>query len=81
MSEDKVVPFQPNPKVEPGRGGGDGVDARLARLETEMKHMATKEDLQKLKIWILGGVLGGIVAAIVAAIPIALFVAKVFFPS
>lgn len=85
MSEDKVVPFQPNPKVEPG-GGGDGVDARLravedrlVRLETRMEYMATKEDLQKLKIWILGGVLGGIFAAIVAAIPIALFVVKVFF--
>lgn len=78
MSEDKVVPFQPNPNAEPG-GGGDGVDARLravedrlARLETRMEYMATKEDIQKLKIWVLSGALG-------TGIPIALLVVKVFF--
>lgn len=73
-----------DPKNEPGRGsgGGDGVDARLrgveeclARLETQMKYMATKEDIQTLKIWILGGIMG----SVVATIPIALFVVKAFF--
>lgn len=66
------------PKDEPG-GGGDGVDARLraveerlARLETRMDYMATKEDIQKLKIWVLGGALG-------SGIPIVLLVVKVFF--
>lgn len=78
------------PKDEPGggAGGGAGVDAllraveeRLARLETRMDYMATKEDIENLKIWILGGALGSVVAAIVAAIPIALLVVKAFFLS
>lgn len=62
--------------------GGDGVDARLrgveerlARLENRMDYMATKEDIQTLKIWILGGIIG----SVVATIPIALFVVKAFF--
>ena len=84
MSEDKVIHLQSNSNAEPGGGGGgDGVDARLrrveerlVRLETQMKYMATKEDIQKLKIWVLGGVLG----SVFAAIPIALLVVKVFFP-
>lgn len=70
------------PKDEPG-GGGDGVDARLraveeclARLETRMENMATKEDLQKLKIWFLGGALGSVVVAVF----ITLLVVKVFSP-
>ena len=53
----------------------DGVDARLravedrlARLETRMEYMATKEDIQKLKIWVLFSALG-----------IALLVIKGFF--
>ena len=71
------------PKNEPGGGGGDGGDARLraveerlARLETRMDYMATKEDIQKLKIWFLW-VLGGMLGTVV--IPIALLVVKVFF--
>lgn len=70
------------PKDESGGGGGDGVDARLrgveerlARLENRMDYMATKEDVQTLKIWILGGIMG----SVVATIPIALFVVKAFF--
>ena len=74
MSENKVVQLQSNPEAEPGGGGGDGVDARLrtverlARLETHMDYTATKEDIQKLKNWVLIGALG-----------IALLVVKVFF--
>lgn len=82
MSEDKIVLLRPNPEGGPGGGGGGGVDARLravedrlTRLETRMDYMATKEDIQKLKIWVLIGVL----SSIVAAIPIALLVVKVFF--
>lgn len=65
MSEDKIVLLRPNPEGGPGGGGGGGVDARLravedrlARLETRMEYMATKEDIQKLKIWFLWGALG-----------------------
>ena len=37
------------------------IDERLARIETELTHMATKEDVQKLKVWVLtgGGIAGG----------------------
>lgn len=65
------------PKDEPGENGGvdarlRAVEERLARLETRMDYMATKEDIQKIKIWVLGGALG-------SGIPIALLVVKVFF--
>lgn len=65
------------PKDEPSENGGvdarlRAVEERLARLETRMDYMATKEDIQKIKIWVLGGALG-------SGIPIALLVVKVFF--
>ena len=89
MSEDNVIPFQSNQKAGPGGGGGDGVNARLraveerlvsvdkrlVRLETRMENMATKEDIEKLKNWVLIGALSGFVAAI----PIVLLLIKVFF--
>ena len=33
-------------------------DERLTAIETELKHVATKEDLQKLKVWFLTAGLG-----------------------
>lgn len=68
------------PKDEPGSGVDArlrAVEERLVRLETRMENMATKEDIQKLKIWILGGALG----SVVATVSITLLVAKVFFLS
>ena len=69
------------PKDESGGGGGDGVDARLravedraARLETQMDNMATKEDIQNLKNWVLGGVLG----SVAVTISIVLLLGKVY---
>lgn len=76
MNGDKGDSHKPNPNAEPGGGGGDNMDARLrtverlVRLETRMENMATKEDIQKLKNWVLIG-----------ALSIGLLVAKVFFPS
>ena len=40
-----------------GGGGGSKLEARLSSLETRIEYLATKEDVQKLKVWILGGVL------------------------
>lgn len=84
MNEDKGDARRSNPEAEPGRGGEDRVDARLraveerlVRLETRMENMATKEDIQKLKIWVLW-VLGGLLGTfVISIIPIAI---RVFFP-
>ena len=57
-----------------GNGGGSDVRERLAKLEERTEHSATKEDIQKLKVWILGGVIGGLVATV----PIALLTIKLF---
>lgn len=38
------------------------MDARLAALEARMEYLATKEDIQKLEVWVLGGVIGAIIA-------------------
>ena len=38
------------PAAESGsRGGSDGLESRLTRLETHFQYLATKEDLQKLE--------------------------------
>ena len=59
-------------------GGGDNGD-RLrnvenrstgieTRLDTILPHLATKEDIQKIKVWALAGVLGGIALAVTIAL-------------
>ncbi len=40
-------------------GGGDHYGERLARIEARLEYFATKEDIQRIKVWILAGVLGG----------------------
>lgn len=63
----------PDPKAK-SRSGVDrreAADIRLVRLEgrfdsfleREVKHLATKEDVQRLKVWVLSGVIGGMIAA------------------
>ena len=63
-----------------GGGGRDDIRERLARLEAEIKHLATKEDILKLENKMLGGVLKfiGVVAgvAITAGLGIAALIAK-----
>lgn len=47
-----------------GNGGGNGrLESRVAVLESELKHLATKADVLGLKIWVLGGVIGGMIVA------------------
>lgn len=57
-----------------GDGGGSNIEGRLSALETRIEYLATKEDVQKLKVWVLGGVL----ASIPIAITITFVVAKLF---
>ena len=63
----------PTPASGGGGGGGDlgdrlrVVEIRIARIETELKHVATKA-------WVLGGILGGMgVAAGIAVALVKLF--------
>ena len=60
-----AVDLQPEPNIAASSGGGGGntIDGRLSRLETRVEYLATKEDIQKLKVWVLAGVLGGTMLA------------------
>lgn len=62
-----------------GGGGGDGLDGRLARLETHIGYLATKEDIAELKVliegketkllrWLLGTIVTASIALIVAMV-------------
>ena len=65
-----------HPTATTGGNGNDGrlrgAEERLARLETRLDtvlpYLATKEDIQKIKVWTLAGVLGGIVLAVTVAL-------------
>ena len=46
-----------------GGGGGYTLDERVLILETTLKNLATKEDIQKIKVWVLLGVIAGFVLA------------------
>ncbi len=68
--------------------GGDDLEARLkaveeavVAIETELPHLATKEDIQKLKVWWLGGILAGMAAAAAIAAAIAAAAVRIFPPS
>lgn len=43
---------------------------RLSAIEAKLSQYATKEDLQRIKIWMLGGVVAILIAAISALIRI-----------
>lgn len=49
-----------------GSDGGDrdgGLESRVTALETHLKYLATKADIQGLKTWVLAGVIGGMITA------------------
>ena len=69
-----------------GDNGGNGnYGERLARLEerleSSIEHMATKEDIQKIKVWVLTGILGGMLGGMGVAAALAVTIAKLFFSS
>lgn len=72
-------------KSHGGNGGGRGSEDRLrnveiqlaeirTKLDTQLDHLATKNELTTLKVWVLSGVLGGmaIAAGIAAGIAVAI---------
>ena len=66
-----AAPESEEPAAAGSGGGGHTVEERLSALETHMKYLATKEDLQKLEGWILGGVIGAGVVSILVALAVA----------
>ena len=71
----RAVGGQDNPSGPPGGDGfgGGGVDARLRAVETslsnlqtkmeiELKHLATKQDVESIRTWALKGALWGALA-------------------
>ena len=75
MNQDGNVVQLDSPSGRPGSSGGgnggSGHGERLARIEARMEHVATKEDIKKLRVWVLGGVLGALGLAVLAAIGVA----------
>lgn len=52
-----------------GNGNGRDLHGRVSAIEATLKHVATKEDMQKVRVWVLGGVIGaGVLALSIAAI-------------
>ena len=43
-----------------------GFETRIARIENEVQHKASKEDLANLKVWALATMLGAAISLIVA---------------
>lgn len=52
--------FLPEPDASASLGGDGrgGAGIRLARLETRITRLAAKEDLRKIKVWVMGGAVG-----------------------
>ena len=44
---DNVIPFSPSPSPAPS--GGDDIEARLVKIETQMEHAAKREDIARLE--------------------------------
>ena len=53
---------------------------RLAGIEMRMEHVATREDIQKIKVWFLVGVIAAIGLAVPAAIGAAFAAVRLFVP-
>ncbi len=53
-----------------GGGNGNDLHGRVSALESELKHLATKSDVESIKTWALKGALGGMVLAATLAIAV-----------
>ena len=68
-----VVQFAQNPPVPSTGGGGGGRDdlsERIARLETRIEYLATKEDIQSMANTQLKWVIGVFVTVIVGVLAV-----------
>ena len=74
----QAVPDPPSSESGGRGGGGSGFESRLTKLETHLQYLATKEDLQKLKVWWLCGIITGMVTGMGLAAAVALAVLRIF---
>lgn len=78
--QDNVAPITSAGQVRGGGNGGNGkayeLHGRVSAIETELKHLATKNDISNLKVWMLAGVLGGIFGGIGIVVSIALLITR-----
>ena len=60
--KDNVVRITTPDTAPTGNGGNGGseIRERLVRLEERVNHLASKEDVQKIKVWILAGIIGAV---------------------
>lgn len=84
MKSSNGVDSAPDPRALSGDGNGDGdrtdvrlraIENRLTKLETRMEYVAAKEDIEGIKVWMLGRGFAAIVT--VAGLMLALM--KLFF--
>ena len=80
MKSLEIVQGTSEPPAPSASGGGNGngtelrlrvVEDRLTKLETHMEYVATKKDIESIKVWVLGSVLG--------AIPVTVGLIKILF--
>lgn len=69
-----VIPIASRPK---GNGDGGKFDDRLravemavAKIEAKMENVATREDILRVRLWVVGGVVGGILTAVAFALAV-----------
>lgn len=63
-----------------GQGGNGNVyslHGRVSAIEADIKHLATKNDITSLKVWMLVGVLGGIVSGIGIVVSVAILITRI----
>ena len=66
---------EPEGPARSSRGnGGSNIEERLTALETHMQYLATREDLQKLKVWFLQATITAMVTIVTVTIAILKFV-------
>ena len=74
----QAVPDPPGAESGGRGGGGNSFESRLTSLETHIRYLATKEDIQKLKVWWLIGIISAIISGMGLAATIALVFLKIF---
>ena len=63
------------PAKSSGGNGGSNVERRLTALEIHVQYLATKEDIQKLKVWFLQATIG----AMVVIVTVTVAILRIFF--